>query len=235
MFIISLFLLATVTAVPNVYAQVRALTIDSDQIALVKTSLGIATIIEVPDKPNSVVLGDQSAFKVEYLDKAITIKPLRNNAKTNLYVYTDWRRFNVQLVTGPQQNADYVVYLKNKATKKPKSKFKWMKFSNYLKNNPMRLEVSRVGRIGHARLIQFKVKSSEEIEFRPDWIWITQDHIVRPIQSLQLSEVTVKPGQAITGTIQLMSHDINDKQPIRIEMRRKRISYLTVPKATSWK
>ncbi|KAJ8134321.1 hypothetical protein OY671_012466, partial [Metschnikowia pulcherrima] len=73
----------------------------------------------VPAPPTSLVVGDSSAFKVEYLDQAITIKPSRANAKSNLYVYTDWRRFNVQLVTGGEGAADYVVYLEEPI---PKSK-----------------------------------------------------------------------------------------------------------------
>ena len=91
-------------------ARVRKVEVTQDQIVTVRTALGIATIIQVPDRPNSIVVGDQAAFKVEYLDQAITIKPLRGGAKSNLYVYTDYRRFNVQLITGADASADYVVY-----------------------------------------------------------------------------------------------------------------------------
>lgn len=69
--------------------RVRRVPILGDQIVTVRTSIGIATIIQVPDRPNSVVVGDQDAFKVEYLDQAITIKPLSSRAKSNLYIYTD--------------------------------------------------------------------------------------------------------------------------------------------------
>src|ERR1019366_1555630 len=81
--------------------KVRKLHLKHDDIALVHTAIGIATIIQVPDRPTSVVLGDLSAFKVEYLDNAITIKPLSHLAKSNLYIYTEARRFNVSLATGP--------------------------------------------------------------------------------------------------------------------------------------
>ncbi len=57
-----------------------------DQIVTVKTALGLATIVQVPDVPTRLVIGNQSAFKVEYLDKAITIKPLRALVGTNLYI-----------------------------------------------------------------------------------------------------------------------------------------------------
>lgn len=88
--------------------KVRKVEVKTDQIVTVRTAIGIATIIQVPDRPNSIVVGDQAAFKVEYLDQAITIKPLHGGAKSNLYIYTDYRRFNVQLVTSTEAAADYV-------------------------------------------------------------------------------------------------------------------------------
>ena len=61
-------------------SKVRKVFMASDEIVTVRTALGIATIIQVPEKPNSVVLGDQNSFRVEYLDQAITIKPLHGGA-----------------------------------------------------------------------------------------------------------------------------------------------------------
>ncbi len=101
-------------------ALVRKFEVKTDQIVIVKTAIGVATIIQVPDRPTSLVVGDSEAFKIEYLDQAITIKPLRSNAKSNLYIYTDWRRFNVQLVTSSESAADYIVYLNAKQEKRPK-------------------------------------------------------------------------------------------------------------------
>ena len=91
--------------------KVRRVEVEKDQIVKIKTAIGIATIIQVPDRPNSVVVGDSNSFKVEYLDQAITIKPVARGARSNLYIYTDWRRFNVELITGNDATADYVVYL----------------------------------------------------------------------------------------------------------------------------
>lgn len=82
--------------------RVRRVQVQGDRIVTIRTAIGIATIIQVPDSPNSVVVGDQSTFKVEYLDRAITIKPLTFGAKSNLYVYTDWKRYNVQLISGSE-------------------------------------------------------------------------------------------------------------------------------------
>ncbi len=77
-----------VVALPTAKADVRHISTKKDQITKARTALGIATIIQVPDRPTSVVIGDQNSFKIEYLNKAITIKPLVANASTNLYIYT---------------------------------------------------------------------------------------------------------------------------------------------------
>jgi type IV secretory pathway VirB9-like protein len=89
--LITLFCLGYEPAKVWADTRVRRVQVQSDQIVTIKTAIGIATIIQVPDRPNSIVVGDLSAFKVEYLDQAITIKPLHSGARSNLYVYTDYR------------------------------------------------------------------------------------------------------------------------------------------------
>ena len=122
--------------------RVRHIECKNDQIVTVHAAMGIATIIQVPDHPNSVVVGDQDKFKVEYLDQAITIKPLRAGSKSNLYVYTDYQRFNVQLLTGADPIADYVVYLENVKPRNKQSKpfLRWTTFPKSMRNDEIIFE-----------------------------------------------------------------------------------------------
>lgn len=215
-------------------SRVKKIEVKNDQIVTVNTAIGVATIIQVPDRPNSVVVGDQEGFRVEYLDQAITIKPLRSGAKSNLYIYTDWKRYNVQLVTGGESSADYVVYLEN-----PKAKINsisWMRFSNHLNSENLKLNVNRLGKTKNGILfVEFEVSSKEKEKFSPEWIWLTQNGKTTPINNLFLSDLSVKPNQNVKGVLQILQADINVSEPLRVEMRRKRISYLTIPKASSWK
>lgn len=221
--------------------KVRRVSVNADQIVTVKTSIGIATIIQVPDRPNSVVVGDQNSFKVEYLDQAITIKPLVSGAKSNLYIYTDWRRFNVELVTGPQAVSDYVVYLdiakaSPQVAKKKKSSIKWTDFKNHLRNDSLYLNVSRIGRANDGiLLVEFTVTSKRKETFKPEWLWLTQDRVTRPIHNLFLSALEVTPQKSISGVLQMREIDLDTNKPIRLELRRKKISYLTITKVASWK
>ena len=236
-------------------SRVRRIEVRGDQIVTVKTSMGIATIIQVPDRPNSVVVGDQAAFKVEYLDRAITIKPLNAKAKSNLYVYTDWRRFNVQLVTGAQASADYVVYLENER-KPEKAEVSWSPLRRILKNGNITFETLRIGHAagqllghspgqllshspGHAKmgpvLIEFEIRSSKKERVNPEWLWLTQRGVTKPIHSLFLSGIDLTPSEGVHGTIQVLLSDIDPSENIQIEFRRKQISLLTIPKVNAWK
>lgn len=233
------FSLAAMTSEAN--QRVRRVAVQGDQIVTVKTSLGIATIIQVPDRPNSVVVGDQDSFKVEYLDQAITIKPLSGGAKSNLYIYTDWRRFNVALISGSEAIADYVVYLdipkeKPQTTSNKDSGIKWTDLKNSLKSDTLSLSIKRVGRTKEGiLLVEFLVSSTVKEVFKPEWLWLTQSGETRPIHNLFMSALEVTPLRPISGVLQMREIDLNVNEPVRVELRRKRTSYLTIQKVTSWK
>lgn len=238
LFLCLLFFIGPVEAFSS-NGKVRKLTVQADQIATVKTALGIATIIQVPDRPNSLVVGDTEAFKVEYLDQAITIKPLHVGAKSNLYIYTDYRRFNVQLVTGPEPTADYVVYLdvpKNREiSKETKPTLTWTRFRNALENDSISLEVTRLGRTRDGvHIIEFKMKSTSRTKIDPKWFWLTQRGNTIPIHRLILSQIDVDSKSTLEGTIQMLKSDISGRGPLRLELRKKKTSYLTLPEVTSW-
>lgn len=237
------FVLLLLFFTQSLYAsdRVRRVPVNGDQIVTVRTSLGIATIIQVPDRPNSVVVGDQDAFKVEYLDQAITIKPLSGGAKSNLYVYTDWKRFNVELISGPEANADYVVYLENPKEKPQtaqasKEAIVWTSFKNVLKNETLTLEVKKLGRLRkEIFLVEFLIRSEKKENFSPEWIWLTQDGVTKPIHHLVLTSLEVSPKKPITGIMQVRPSDVDQNLSMRMELRRKKLSFLTVPKVAQWK
>lgn len=218
------------------WAKVRKIEVQKDQIITVKTALGVATIIQVPDNPNSIVVGDQSAFKVEYLDQAITIKPLHGNARSNLYIYTDYRRFNVQLVATHESLADYVVYLENPKEKIKSSPIAWKNFRNHLKNESLTLETKRIAKTPDGiLLIEFEIKSNKSEKFKPDWIWLTQSGAVKPVHNMALSSAYVNPQNSVKGILQVLRSDVTANSPIKIELRRAKTSYLTIPSGVLWK
>lgn len=242
--IITLLMFSLMAFHSNASTRVRRVAVQGDQIVTVRTSIGIATIIQVPDRPNSVVVGDQDAFKVEYLDQAITIKPLSHGSKSNLYIYTDWKRFNVELVSGTEAVADYVVYLDNPKAKTPASTpsskqdlgISWTNFKNVLRNESLQLDVKRLGRTRDGiLLVEFNVTSKVRQPFKPEWMWLSQNGVTKPIHNLFLSSLEVSPQRAISGVMQLREDDLNLTESMRLEMRRNKLSYLTIQKVKSWK
>ena len=218
------------------FARVRKVEVPRDKIVTVHTALGVATIIQVPAPPTSLVVGDSSAFKVEYLDQAITIKPLRAGAKSNLYIYTDWRRFNVQLVAGGEGAADYVVYLEEPAPKASASSLRWINVLRAVASDGITLSTRRMARTNDGRLLlEFAVSSSKAEKFDPKWIWLVQNGKARPIQSLFLSHLELSPGSTANGTLEVLAADVGLDDPLRIELRRKKTASLTLPKAAAWK
>lgn len=217
--------------------RVRKVAVTNDQIVTVQTAIGIATLIQLPERPNSVVLGDQDSFKVEYLDKAITVKPLHSQARSNLYLYTDWKRYNVQLVTGTQNAADYVVYLDNKREEPVSaSPLRWKSFRGKITSTPFTLETKRATSTNDGSvLLEFNVSAIADQQFRPEWIWITQSGRVRPINQLFLSHGNAARDRPIHGVLQLLERDFDRREPIRLEVRRARTHFLTIPKAVVWK
>lgn len=233
----------------NAFAEsfrVKRIDLGSDQIAEIKTALGIATIIQVPDSPNSVVVGDSEAFKVEYLDQAITIKPLYSGAKSNLYIYTDYRRYNVQLVSVSQAEANYIVYLEPAKTLKKKEKpirsvepylsgIRWWKLNNSFKNDDLYLQIKRVGlSSNNVVLIDFTIISTKKSEITPSGLILKQNEKVVTIHNLFLSNLKLDVNSSINGTIEVLKSDLQNKSAIRFEMKRKKTSYLTLPEVNSW-
>jgi type IV secretory pathway VirB9-like protein len=181
--ILSLMIAIGLYATALASSRVKKVEVQKDQIVRVNTALGIATIIQVPDRPNSVVVGDQDAFKVEYLDLAITIKPITAHGKSNLYIYTDYRRFNVELATGSESAADYVVYLENPAnkergknTKSEGRNISWKKFNRSFRNESVLLELNRIGTTRSGVVIaEFTLSSSKMESVNPAWFWIPKE------------------------------------------------------------
>ena len=80
-----------------------------DDIIVVKLSLGRMTVLSFSDELIVVTIGDEELFKVERTKKDVYIKPLFDQGETNLFCWTDKKRYNFHLVIGPLEKVNYVV------------------------------------------------------------------------------------------------------------------------------
>lgn len=226
------FCLVLILGSSHSWGRVRKIEVARDQVATVKTATNVATIIQVPDKPTSLVVGDQNSFKVEYLDRAVTIKPLHARARSNLFIYTESRRFNVQLVTETEASADYVVYLENPQRRVTREMRQSL--TGRLTNEPFTLEMQKGVRAGSLITLEFKVTSGSRTSFDPAWIWVTQNGWTVPVHLLALERADLVPGRGTNGVLQIRFEDLDPSLAVRLELRRKRTSFLTIPKVASW-
>ncbi|MBU1862486.1 MAG: TrbG/VirB9 family P-type conjugative transfer protein [Candidatus Omnitrophica bacterium] len=84
---------------------------DEDEIVTVHTTLGYCTVLEFPEKPVMVSAGDSTLLKVEVPKNSrnVIIKPLDDKGATNLFVFTQNRRFNYHVVIDDLNKLNYVV------------------------------------------------------------------------------------------------------------------------------
>lgn len=217
-------------------AQVRHATSKEDGIQTIKTALGIATIIQLPEVIQSAIIGDQSGFKIEYLDKAVTIKPLRWGAKTNLYLVTESRRFNIRLVTGAQEAADYIVYLRK--SEPPKASTKWRNVNRSILKNNLKLTVVRIGHSpGGFILIDAFLTSnqSQRLAVKPESLWVKQVGNSKVINSLFMSDSKVEKGKPLRLGISLAKSDLVVGKPVSIEVNFEKMISIQLSEADLWK
>lgn len=218
------------------FAQIRKATSKEDEISTVKTALGIATILQLPEVIQSAIIGDQSGFKIEYLEKAVTIKPLRWGAKTNLYLVTESRRFNIRLVTGSQDAADYIVYLKKPELSKVETKWRTLGRSTTRKN--LTLVVNRVGvSPGGFILIDALLSSTlpQRMTIKPEAVWIKQADGSRVINSLFMSDSKVEKGKPLRLGISLAKSDLLVGKSILFEISSDQTISLQLKEGDLWK
>lgn len=218
------------------FAQIRKTQVKEDDILTVKTALGIATILQLPETIQSAIIGDQSGFKIEYLDKAVTIKPLRYGAKTNLYLVTGTRRFNLRLVSGNQDQADYIVYFKK--PEPPKAETNWRNISRSASKNNLKLSLVRIGQAPSGFiLIDALLTSTRDLRtmIKPESVWIRQSGNSRVINSLFMSDSKVEKGKPLRLGISLAKSDLVLGKPVTIEISSEQSVSLQISEADLWK
>jgi hypothetical protein len=108
--LIFLFLLV-LCLVPEAEAKpMRVVHLTEKDLEPVFVEIGFSTLLKFDSHPEPGLIGDQDAFKVEYLKNLVSIKPLVSKAQTNLFLFTKDGEFNFQLVAGRGRH-DNIIYV----------------------------------------------------------------------------------------------------------------------------
>ncbi len=227
--------LGIILSVSSVFAQIKQTKANNNDITLIKTSIGIATIIELNEPIQAAVIGDQSNFKIEALDKAVTIKPLYSHAKSNLFLITDKRRYSFRLQTMSVDQADYIVRVKDEE-EFSKSNIKWTSVLTAQKSSSFYIKDIKVTNsksgyfILQGKLYLNSGKSSYKI--KSDDFWIKQNKSSVEIQTLYLSDSELKAKSSVKFALAVYKSDLksqglsleikdqNTKSPLLINLSR---------------
>jgi len=217
----------------SIAAPIRYAQYTPDQILKINTALGIATIIQLQETIQSIIIGDQSGFKIEPLDKAITIKPLRWGVKTNLYLVTEKQRYNLRLQTDRQEMADFIVYVQ---TAKEDLNILWKTFEKKVQLGKLTFELLKVGKSKSGFIIlSGRIRSSINQTIKPEQLWIFQGKQSKVINGLYLSNTNLSSKHAIDFGVSLAISDLEEKKPLSLELRLTTPLTLIVPHEVLWK
>lgn len=233
----SIFIIVSVFSL-CVSAHIRKVVYSDDQILTVKTALGIATIIQLPETIQSAIIGDQSAFKIEYLDKAVTIKPLRGSAKTNLYLVADKKRYNIRLQTLTQDSADYIVYVLSSFGDGAKSQVRWQKLGKSNDANGLILTIERIGiSLNDFVLLDLslKLKPNEFVTIKPEDVWVFQGDNSKTVNSLFLSSTKLTKDKPLKIGVSIARSDLVKGKPILVELKGSKTNSISISEVALWK
>ncbi len=96
---------------------------DDSKMVPILVKPAFTTILNFPIKPDSVVLGSQKLFSVDYIKSDLAINALTSDAKTNLFVYLFGRRCGFELKTSHGDH-DNLVLVRDPAENKIKVQVK---------------------------------------------------------------------------------------------------------------
>lgn len=237
-----ILLLAAIFALSAEYASARTRTIvvGSDQVADVRTALGIATKVLLEENPTAApIVGDLGAFRIESLDKGYAIKPLRYGAKTNFFISLKDRSYIVRLTTTMQDQADYVVYLVPRLPVKVETSVQYKEYKKIKKENELILITKKVGKTSDGYIIiEFSLNSSTEQRASFEKFKISQGKSYRTIHSLILSHRWITPDKPLSCWMTIRLDDLDSGLPLAIEVQTKdqnKFLKLEILKEVLWK
>lgn len=214
----------------------RRITTSNDEVSEVKTALGIATKVILPENPNSPpIIGDMGAFRVESIDKGYAIKPLRYGAKTNLFINTDSRSYSVKLSVANQDMADYIVYLSSKDIN-IKNQIVWRDFKRKIKSENISIETKRIGKSKDGFVIlEFLLTSKMKNFIEPEWFWLKQGNESKTIHSLILSSREIDSDKSVVAALTLDPRDLSSELSAILEIRYRQGANLEIPREFLWR
>ena len=215
------------------FAAVRTVTPKTDEIIPIRLSIGMATLVYTPTPLLPSIIGDQSAFRIDMLPDFMSIKPLRYGAKTNLFVMTEKKRFNLHLQTVPQGSSDDIVYIKETLAD---PSVRWQQLEKIVQDGSYSLSLSRIGLTAqNFILLELKMTSKNYSQINPNQFWVLQGTESKKISHLYLSDKAISSEKPLILGFAISKLDLTPKKAISVEYRGFKRLTLTISENFLWK
>lgn len=203
---------------------IRTVSVSESDVASVRVSVGYSTLLQFDSRPTQAIIGDQDAFKVEYVGNALAIKPLTNSARTNLFVATQTERFNFRISSGQGFEPDYVVRVRRKALESISAvvpSLKAIRLNRVKEERGMRVTLESVAKLsnGAGVILSFQVRSKDKVRtFEPGGFEVIQAGRSLPIENIYLDRLVLGPGETLRGMMVVRGSNIKTKQRLAIRV-----------------
>lgn len=203
-----LLLLASASALGKPVSTVE---LGPGEVATVRTALGHSTLIDIGRRPRAVVVGDQDAFRVEYVGNRIAIKPLVEGVRTNLFISTAYEDFQVVLAVGAVEQADFLVRLSRRGPEAAMQVHEPPpRCAPIDARGGLQVAVHTLRRVGRLIEAKFSVRASQPVTFEPEQIAVVAGKRDVVIETLQLERLAVD-WQPTLGAVTFSMDGLNRK------------------------
>lgn len=185
---------------------VKTISVDESEVAQVRVSLGYSTLLQFDSRPVQAIVGDQDSFKVEYVGNSIAIKPLMSGVSTNLFVITEYGKFNFRISSGRGFEPDYILKIKRKSSAVPDASSgiitKPVGTSRTAGGITLRLISVASAKMNSPMIYSFELSSKDKrINFQPGDFGILQSGRSLPIENIYIERLSLDKGQKLFGMV----------------------------------
>lgn len=208
-----LLLLASQTSFAK---NVKTLNLGEADVGQVRVAIGYSTLLQFDTRPTQAIVGDQDSFKVEYVANSIAIKPLISGVSTNLFVMTEYGKFNFRISAGRGFEPDYILRIKRKAmeSRSASSAIVTKPIGVSKTANGMTLKLISIAstKTNRSLIYSFVVESKDKkTTFQPGDFEILQAGRSLPIENIYLERLSLDKGQRAQGMILIHGENVRGR------------------------
>lgn len=196
---------------------IRTMNLSENDVAQVRVALGYSTLLQFDARPSQVIVGDQDSFKVEYAGNSIAVKPMISGVSTNLFIVTEYDKFNFRITSGQGFEPDYIIRVKRKkeSPQDVSTGLITKALNTKAQKNGVALRLMSLAstKSSTSLIYSFEITARDKkISFQPGDFEIVQGSRSLPIENIYLEKLALFKGQKAYGMILIRKEDLRKKQ-----------------------